>query len=324
MKEQQNVKLEIEVETFHIRESQSSLNIQKIKDFLQNIRFFNFDLKYPSKYTEQYKIASICYQIYNQPIFNYLMDLFIIINTVIMTLDSDMISQNVVSIANSINFILVIFFTIEFVLKLIGLGCRLFVANKFNIFDMLIVIFSITEICLAKNNSTATALRTFRILRIIKLLKSWETLNIIIKCIELTVLDIGNYVILLILCIYIFSLLGMNFYKGKLYFNSMNEFDKIRGEIPRLNFENILTSSLTIFCLLIGSGWPDIFFNCILSEDIGIYQTYFFFMITKGGLSVLVNLVISFLIYNFEKSRRIVLLDLYLERMREEKKSILL
>jgi hypothetical protein len=321
LKEQQYVKLEIEVEKFHIRESQSSLNIHKIKDFLQSIRFFNFDLKYPSEYTEKNKIASVCYQIYNQPIFNYIMDLFIIINTVVMTLDSDMISQNVVTIANSINFILVIFFTIEFVLKLIGLGFRLFFANKFNIFDMLIVIFSITEICLAKNNSTATALRTFRIMRIIKLLKSWETLNIIIKCIELTVLDIGNYVILLILCIYIFSLLGMNFFKGKLYFNSFNEYDKIRGEIPRLNFENILTASLTIFTILIGSGWPDIFFHCILSEDIDKYQTYFFFMITKGGLSVLVNLVISFLIYNFEKSRRIVLLDLYLERMREEKKS---
>ena len=41
-------------------------------------------------------------------------------------------------------------FTIELILKLVGLGCKHFFADKFNIFDAIIVVISLLEVILSQ------------------------------------------------------------------------------------------------------------------------------------------------------------------------------
>lgn len=76
------------------------------------------------------------------------------------------------------NFVLTLVFGSEMVLKLYGLGIWCYFRDKFNIFDFVIVITSFIEIGLAPprflsgvvaHAGGATALRTFRLLRIFKL-----------------------------------------------------------------------------------------------------------------------------------------------------------
>jgi uncharacterized membrane protein (GlpM family) len=61
-------------------------------------------------------------------------------------------------------------------------------------------------------------LRTFRVFRIFKLFKVGD-MKMLLDSIIFTIQTIGPYVILLSFCIYIFSLVGMSFYAGKVKFD---------------------------------------------------------------------------------------------------------
>lgn len=69
------------------------------------------------------------------------------------------------------------------VIALIGLGVKGYVSDGFNIFDGIIVVFSLLELGLAavqgenEQGGFITVLRGFRLLRIFKLAKSWTTLT---------------------------------------------------------------------------------------------------------------------------------------------------
>lgn len=69
------------------------------------------------------------------------------------------------------------------VLNLIGLGVVGYVKDGFNIFDSVIVVVSVVDLIVMSTSSGdgadtgfITVLRGFRLLRIFKLVKNWETL----------------------------------------------------------------------------------------------------------------------------------------------------
>lgn len=55
-----------------------------------------------------------------------------------------------------------------------------------------------------------------------------------------------SYCAIMILFVYIFSLLGMQFFAGKLKFGKDGLFDPINGEVPRQNFDTIMWSTTTV------------------------------------------------------------------------------
>ena len=103
-------------------------------------------------------------------------------------------------------------------MKFIGLRPRMFIREKFNLFDLVIVIISLVEITVSQGRGSLGALRAFRLLRIFKIFRA-ENLRILIDSIAFTVTTIGNYFVLLILFIYVYALLGMQFFAGELIFN---------------------------------------------------------------------------------------------------------
>jgi hypothetical protein len=79
------------------------------------------------------------------------------------------------TVTKIINYIFSAIFLIEAIIKIIGLGKRYF-KNKWNIFDLLISIGAIVGIILDKvanisGVSSTTALRSFRVMRILKLFR---------------------------------------------------------------------------------------------------------------------------------------------------------
>lgn len=53
--------------------------------------------------------------------------------------------------------------------------------------------------------------------------------------------------ILLLLFIYVFALIGMSFFAGKMKFDEDDKVDHEFGESPRTNFDNLGNSIITIF-----------------------------------------------------------------------------
>ena len=67
------------------------------------------------------------------------------------------------------------------ILKLIGYGYKDYFKDKFNLFDAFIVLVSTVDILilysgLSNNSRGFTVLRAFRILRLLKIVKSWSKL----------------------------------------------------------------------------------------------------------------------------------------------------
>jgi hypothetical protein len=68
------------------------------------------------------------------------------------------------------------------IIKLIGLGIKFYVKDKYNLFDFILVLISTIDIILSglkgkklSGSKALLALRAFRLLRIFKLAKSWKS-----------------------------------------------------------------------------------------------------------------------------------------------------
>jgi len=149
---------------------------------------------------------------------------------------------------------------VEVLLKMIGLGIRSYFVEKFNQFDFVIVVISIIEIEF-EGQGVFSSLRGFRLFKIFKLFKVGG-LRILIDSITFTLTTIWDYVILLMLFIYVFALLGMQFFAGKIKLNDQDEADP-NGESPRANFDELWWSILTVFQVLLSEGWNEIMYQCM-------------------------------------------------------------
>ena len=114
-------------------------------------------------------------------------------------------------------------FTFEMIVKLIGFGPNNYRKDYFNLFDALLVILSLIDWGLTLpshlNNEISSSdggllkvFRALRLLRIIKLARRWTGLQKIIKKTAESALDILTFAVLLLLFVFIFALLGMEFF----------------------------------------------------------------------------------------------------------------
>ncbi|ERE76465.1 sodium channel protein type 10 subunit alpha-like protein, partial [Cricetulus griseus] len=98
-----------------------------------------------------------------------------------------------------------VFFTMEMAFKIIAFDPYYYFQKKWNIFDCVIVTVSLLELSISKKGSLSV-LRTFRLLRVFKLAKSWPTLNTLIKIIGNSVGALGNLTFILAIIVFIFAL----------------------------------------------------------------------------------------------------------------------
>ena len=147
-------------------------------------------------------------------------------------------------------------------------------------------------------------MRAFRLFKIFKLFQVGD-LRILIDSISFTITTIGDYVILLCLFMYVFSLLGMSFFAGKVTFDEdMNYLSKAEGGVsPRNNFDEVWWSLITIFQILLGEGWNEIMYNCMRTIDSEFTVAIYFFILVIFGNVIMLNLFLAILLGNFEKAR---------------------
>uniref|UniRef100_A0ACB8G149 Sodium channel protein type 2 subunit alpha n=1 Tax=Sphaerodactylus townsendi TaxID=933632 RepID=A0ACB8G149_9SAUR len=97
------------------------------------------------------------------------------------------------------------------VLKIIAMDPYYYFQEGWNIFDGIIVSLSLMELGLA-NVEGLSVLRSFRLLRVFKLAKSWPTLNMLIKIIGNSVGALGNLTLVLAIIVFIFAVVGMQLF----------------------------------------------------------------------------------------------------------------
>ena len=183
-----------------------------------------------SKY--QYWICRLCWKINNIPGFNTFILILIILNTLILA--TDKYPNPGIDIIGKTNVYFTTFFTLECIIKIVGMNYRDWKVDAFNIFDLIIVISSLVEISISTSSKgIISALRAFRLLRLIKLARSNHTLRCLLDSMAHTVKAIGNFAVILCIFIYVFSLLGMEMFAGKFRFDPNDNFDWNNGKVPR-------------------------------------------------------------------------------------------
>ena len=120
--------------------------------------------------------------------------------------------------------------------------------DGWNCFDFLIVVLSLVEL-LAEGVKGLSMLRSFRLLRVFKLAKSWKSLNDILTIMANTVGALSNLTFVLCIIIFIFAVMGMQLYGNDYRTKQCMWPDCV---MPRWNFVDFFHSFMIVFRVLCG------------------------------------------------------------------------
>uniref|UniRef100_A0A8C6ZBB7 Sodium channel protein n=1 Tax=Nothoprocta perdicaria TaxID=30464 RepID=A0A8C6ZBB7_NOTPE len=226
----------------------------------------------------------------------------IVMNTLFMALEHNNMSNNFKSMLNVGNLIFTGIFTAEMILKIIALDPYYYFQQPWNIFDCVIVTLSLIELSLPKHKSkkerrkggTVTVLRSFRLLRVFKLAKSWPTLNTLIKIIGNSMGALSNLTLVLAIIVFIFAIVGVQLF-GRSYGDNCDKIAK-NGK-PRWHMMDFFHSFLIIFRILCGE-WIETMWDCMVVAGKPLCLLVFLLVMVIGNLVVL-NLFIALLLNSF-------------------------
>ncbi|NWI12602.1 SCN5A protein, partial [Crypturellus soui] len=226
----------------------------------------------------------------------------IVMNTLFMALEHNNMSDNFKSMLNIGNLIFTGIFTAEMILKIIALDPYYYFQQPWNIFDCVIVTLSLIELSLPKHKSKkerrkggmVTVLRSFRLLRVFKLAKSWPTLNTLIKIIGNSMGALSNLTFVLAIIVFIFAIVGVQLF-GIRYGKNCDKIAK-NGK-PRWHMMDFFHSFLVIFRILCGE-WIETMWDCMVVAEKPLCLLVFLLVMVIGNLVVL-NLFIALLLNSF-------------------------
>ena len=115
-----------------------------------------------------------------------------------------------------LNLIFTVIYTVEMIIKLIGLGKKYF-QDGWCVFDFAIVLSAWLGLVLLRVfainvGSVTTVIRSFRIARVLKLIKQAKNLHQIFQTFILAIPELLNVGALLMLFLFLFAVLGVNLF----------------------------------------------------------------------------------------------------------------
>ncbi|XP_044074408.1 sodium channel protein type 4 subunit alpha B-like isoform X1 [Siniperca chuatsi] len=218
----------------------------------------------------------------------------IVLNTLFMALEHYPMTDEFNTMLSVGNLVFTGIFTAEMVLKLIAMDPYYYFQQGWNIFDGVIVCLSLMELGLS-NVEGLSVLRSFRLLRVFKLAKSWPTLNTLIKIIGNSVGALGNLTLVLAIIVFIFAVVGMQLF-GKNYQDCVCKI-AIDCQLPRWHMKDFFHSFLIVFRVLCGE-WIETMWDCMEVAGQPLCILVFMLVMVIGNLVVL-NLFLALLLSSF-------------------------
>ncbi|GFT95624.1 voltage-dependent T-type calcium channel subunit alpha-1H [Nephila pilipes] len=193
------------------------------------------------------------------------------------------------------NVIFTAVFFLEMILKMFAEGFCSYISSGFNVFDSVIVVLSLVELCQSSGGggSGLSVLRTFRLLRILKLVRFLPALRRQLIIMLRTVDNVAVFFALLILFIFIFSILGMNLFGCKF----CRKLPDGATQCDRKNFDSLLWAIVTVFQILTQEDWNVVLFNGM--EKTSHWAALYFVALMTFGNYVLFNLLVAILVEGF-------------------------
>ncbi|MED6273336.1 Sodium channel protein type 8 subunit alpha [Characodon lateralis] len=260
------------------------------------------------------KIQGMVFDFVTQQVFDISIMILICLNMVTMMVETDDQSDDTENVLYWVNFIFIVVFTGEFLLKLFALRHYYF-TNGWNIFDVVVVILSIVGMFLADliekyfvSPTLFRVIRLARIGRILRLIKGAKGIRTLLFALMMSLPALFNIGLLLFLVMFIFSIFGMS------------NFGYVKhgaGIDDMYNFETFGNSMIILFMITTSAGWDGLLLPILnyppdcnpYLENPGTPATgdcgnpsvgiFFFVMYIIISFLIVVNMYIAIILENF-------------------------
>uniref|UniRef100_A0A8C1PGP4 Voltage-dependent T-type calcium channel subunit alpha n=1 Tax=Cyprinus carpio TaxID=7962 RepID=A0A8C1PGP4_CYPCA len=236
---------------------------------------------------------AILRRIVDSEYFNRGIMIAILINTLSMGVEYHEQPDELTDVLEISNIVFTSLFALEMLLKLSACGLFDYISNLYNIFDGIIVIISVCEI-VGQADGGFSVLRTFRLLRVLKLVRFLPALRRQLVVLMKTMDNVATFCMLLMLFIFIFSILGMHLFGCKFTLRLENG-DTVSD---RKNFDSLLWAIVTVFQILTQEDWNVVLYNGMASTS--PWAALYFVALMTFGNYVLFNLLVAILVEGFQ------------------------
>ncbi|RVE48345.1 hypothetical protein evm_007005 [Chilo suppressalis] len=200
---------------------------------------------------------------------------------------------------NYANYLFVVLFTMEMLVKMYALGFQGYFVSLFNRFDCFVMLCSIVELALTMTDTIPqlgiSVLRCVRLLRVFKVTKYWRSLSNLVASLLNSIQSIFSLLLLLFLFIMIFALLGMQVFGGKFDYEPEEQKE-------RHNFDSFWQAVLTMFQILTGEDWNVVMYHGINAYGgagtAGMLASIYFIVIFVCGNYILLNVFLAIAVDN--------------------------
>lgn len=285
-------------------------------------------------------IRKFMYSVYRHPWFDQLILVVIVISSFKLMIDTyfdqdlsvySTSEKNFISVMDIVDIIFNVIFIIEMIVKIISLGFALelnsYLRNTWNQLDFIIVVFSIVDMSLAGQDlAFLKVVRMLRILRPLRFISHNPSMKVLVNSLIESIGGLANVSIVIVLIWLMFAILFLSLLSGNSGFCYSEDLedsiginkeqclcsdgpDCINGTWLHfdVNFDNILTSMVSLFVISTLEGWPDYLFQSIdgAGPDTGpiynnnTYVTYLFMSFIMVGSIFCVNLFVAIVSMNF-------------------------
>jgi hypothetical protein len=237
-----------------------------------------------------------CLRRVETPLFSQIVILLIILNTITLALEHPFSSATYTFVLSTLNYVWTAGFIIEMVLKLRAYGVMGYARDPWNAFDGIVVVISVVEIGVdasgASSGGSVSVLRTFRLLRVLRLAHGWSTLEHLLRVVVQSSAALGNLILILLILIYIFAVLGVQLFGAQYRPTAFPD-----GEVPRWSFVDFPHAFMLIFRILCGE-WIEPLWDTMLAG--GYVAILFYISVIFVGNFILFNLFLALLLSAFD------------------------
>ena len=193
-------------------------------------------------------------------------------------------------------------FVLEMGLKHLAWGAGRYWSDSLHCFDGLATLFGFVTLATPFDTGLhGGALRSFRLLRELQWLaggsrtKSGRTLRRVISATERCMQSFVYPIALLVLLLYVFAIVGMQFFGYRLAPPALEE-------RPRLHFDDLAHAMLSVTIIAVGDGWDRIWQDS--ARTVGRQSALFFIALIVLANYVLLNLVFALLLGCFDDVKK--------------------
>jgi len=204
-------------------------------------------------------------------------------------------------VIENINLVFSCIFSIEALLKILGLG-RQYFKSTMNLFDLFVVTISAIGDVLERSIETDVEIfgvllifRAARVMRILRLFTRFRGVQRLLETLLFTLPSLLNVTLLLVMILFMYTIVGMNFFgkmqlcpNGPCPYGLYNE---------HANFKYFHIGFFTLFRMSTGESWNGIMHDCMAQYGWGAATFFVSYMFV--GASLMFNLVIAILLDEF-------------------------